>query len=602
MKYFGKYLLSLIIILSGLSVFAQQKSYSPDIKANEIQETINYLASDQLEGRLTGSKGAGLAAAFIKSDFKEIGLQPLFNGEFIQKFPFISSLKLTDHNSLEFTINNFEIKPKMESEFVTVPFSGKAEVNSDLVFAGYGISAPDLKYDDYEGIDVNGKTVVILRYNPEEDNPHSDFEKFSAYRYKAKVAREKGAAAVIFVTGFYPKDDVDKLMDLKYDGAGGDKSLGIVQLKRNIMSEIFKSEGLDLAEYQKKINETKTPASFVFKNAKVKLSTGVDEVMGEGRNVAGFIEGNDPVLKDQYIVIGAHFDHLGWGTSGSLYRGAEPKIHHGADDNASGTAAVLELAEKFASVKDQVKRSIIFICFSGEELGLLGSAYFADHNPVSNEKVDVMLNLDMVGRLNTENNLIVYGTGTAKDWKDILNNYNKDYNFKLTFNDEGYGPSDQSSFYAKNIPVLFFFTGTHTDYHRPGDTADKINSTGEESVTKYVYQVAQAVDNLSTKPDYINVPRKDAGRSMAFRVYVGTIPDYASQVDGLKITGVSEGGPAQKAGLLGGDIIVDFGGKKISNIYDYTYALGDFSPGDVIDVVVIRNGEKKTFKVELGAR
>jgi hypothetical protein len=217
------------------------------------------------------------------------------------------------------------------------------------------------------------------------------------------------------------------------------------------------------------------------------------------------------------------------------------------------------------------------------------------------DKIDVMLNLDMVGRLNAEKNLIIYGTGTSTNWKDILNEFNKNYSFKLTFNDEGFGPSDQSSFYAKRIPVLFFFTGTHPDYHRPTDTADKINSTGEESVTKYVYQIAESVDENSEKPNYIDVPRKGSGR-MTFRVYVGTIPDYASQVDGLKITGVSEGGPAQKAGLKGGDIIVEFGGKKISNIYDYTYALGDFSPGDVIDVVVMRNGEKKIFKVELGAR
>ena len=221
MKYYGKHLLLVVFILSGPGIFAQQKSYSPEIKANEIQETINYLASDQLEGRMTGSNGAALAAEFIRKDFQKINLQPLFDGKFMQMYPFISSLKLTKNNSLEFTVNNFDIKPKIESEFVTVPFSGKAEVNSDLVFAGYGISAPDLKYDDYDGIDVKGKTVVILRYNPEGDNPHSDFGKFSAYRYKAKVAREKGAAAVIFVTGFYPKDDVDKLMPLKYDGAKG---------------------------------------------------------------------------------------------------------------------------------------------------------------------------------------------------------------------------------------------------------------------------------------------------------------------------------------------------------------------------------------------
>ncbi len=600
MTRFFRIFIVVVLFISGIPALAQ-KSYSPDITAKEIQESINFLASDQLEGRFTGSAGEKLASDFIQKVFKNAGLIPLFNGNYLQEFPFVASLKLTENNSLTFEMNNYELKPKVQLEFITSPISGKAKIETDLAFVGYGISAPDLKYDDYAGIDVKGKTVVILRYNPEGDNPHSEFEKYSAYRYKAKVAREKGAAGVIFVTGYYPKDDVDKLMSLTYDGASGETSLAIVQVKRNIASDLFKSENLNLKDYQKKIDDDKKPASFIFKNVRVKMSTEVKEIIHQGHNVAGYLEGSDPNLKNHYIVIGAHYDHWGWGGSGSLYRGAEPKIHHGADDNASGTAAVLELAEKFTTIKDSLKRSIIFMTFSGEELGLLGSNYFTEHSPVPMDKIDAMLNLDMVGRLNADKNLIIYGTGTSANWKNILNEFNKNYSFKLTFNDEGYGPSDQSSFYAKNIPVLFFFTGTHPDYHRPSDTADKINSAGEESITKYVYQVAESIDENAEKPNYINVPRKDSGR-MTFRVYVGTIPDYASQVDGLKITGVSEGGPAQKAGLKGGDIIVEFGGKKISNIYDYTYALGDFSPGDIVDVVVMRNSEKKTFKVELGAR
>jgi Peptidase family M28/PDZ domain len=592
--------LAVVLLTAGISVFAQT-SYSPDITAREIQESINYLASDKLEGRYTGSEGEKLAYEFITDVYQHADLIPLFNGSYIQAFPFVASLKLTEDNSLVFELNNYELRPKLQLEYVTSPISGTVNIKTGLAFVGYGISAPDLKYDDYAGIDVKGKTVVILRYNPEEDNPHSEFNRYSEYRYKAKVAKEKGAVGIIFVTGYYPKDDVDKLMSLTYDGAGGIDSIAIVQVKRNIISDLFKSENINLEDYQKKINNTKQPASFIFNNVKVKLSTEVKEIKGQGHNVAGYIEGGDPNLKDHYVIIGAHYDHWGWGGSGSLYKGSEPKIHHGADDNASGTAAVMELAEKFESIKDQVKRSIIFIAFSGEELGLLGSSYFTEHSPVPMDKIDAMINLDMVGRLNTDKNLIVYGTGTSSNWKEILNEFNKNYNFKLTFNDEGYGPSDQSSFYAKNIPVLFFFTGTHPDYHRPTDTADKINSVGEESVTKYVYQVAESIDENPQKPDYINVPRKDGGR-MTFRVYVGTIPDYASQVDGLKLTGVSEGGPAQKAGLRGGDIIIEFGGKKISNIYDYTYALGDFSPGDIVDVVVLRDGEKHTFKVELGAR
>ncbi len=596
------FILSLLLALSLGFYSGGQEDKNPKITASEIQDHINYLASDKLEGRFTGSKGGEMAAEYIQADFESTGLKPLFNGSFRQNFPFIAGIELTGNNNLLLNVNGEELTPKIEEQYIPAPFSGDIDYHGEIVFAGYGISAPDLNYDDYKDIDVKGKAVLIMRYNPEGANPHSEFGKFSAYRYKADIAKQKGASAVIFVTGHIPKDDEDKLMKLRYDGAGPVADLGIIQIKRDIADKLFKAEGLDFGTVQQKIDSLKSPDSFLFKNTKLMLSTGVKEITKHADNIGGYLEGNDPELKNEYIVIGAHYDHLGWGETGSLYTGSEPQIHNGADDNASGTAGVLELAEKFASQKDQLKRSMIFLCFSGEELGLIGSSYFTNNPPVPNDKIDVMINLDMVGRLNAEEQLTVYGTGTSSGFKDLLNTDNKDYNFKLTFNDEGYGPSDQSSFYAKEIPVLFFFTGTHTDYHRPTDDADKINSKGEEEVVKYIYEIADNIDESSTKPDYINVPRKGGGRDMAFSVYVGTVPDYASQVDGLRINGVGEGSPAQKAGLQGGDIIVEFGGKKISNIYDYTYALGDYSPGDVVDVVVMRNGEKKTMKVELGAR
>ncbi len=579
-----------------------QKDKNPEITASEIQDHINYLASDKLEGRFTGSKGGEMAAEYIQQDFASTGLKPLFNGSFRQNFPFIAGIKLTENNKLLFNANGEELTPEVEKEYIPAPFSGNVDYHGEIVFAGYGISAPDLNYDDYSSIDVKGKAVLIMRYNPEGANPHTEFGKYSAYRYKADIAKQKGASAVIFVTGYIPNDEEDKLMKLSYDGAGPAADLGIIQVKRDFADKLFKAEGKDFKSIQEKIDSTKTPDSFGFNNAKVMLTTGVEQIKKHADNIGGYLEGNDPDLKKEYIVIGAHYDHLGWGETGSLYTGSVPQIHNGADDNASGTAGVMELAEKFASQKDKLKRSMIFLCFSGEELGLIGSAYFTNNSPVPLDKIDAMVNLDMVGRLNPEDQLTVYGTGTSSKFKDLLNTDNNDFNFKLTFNDEGYGPSDQSSFYAKEIPVLFFFTGTHTDYHRPTDDADKINSKGEEEVLKYVYDISDNLDETGSRPDYINVPRKGGGRDMAFSVYVGTVPDYATQVDGLRINGVGEGSPAQKAGLQGGDVIIEFGGKKISNIYDYTYALGDYSPGDIVDVVVIRDGAKKTMKVELGAR
>jgi aminopeptidase YwaD len=232
---------------------------------------------------------------------------------------------------------------------------------------------------------------------------------------------------------------------------------------------------------------------------------------------------------------------------------------------------------------------------------LLGSAYTVNHFPLPIENDIAMINMDMIGRLNDKNDLIVYGTGTSSNWKSILDDKN-DYDFNLTFNDEGFGPSDQSSFYGKKIPVLFFFTGTHSDYHKPTDDTEKINSKGEEKVVDYVYDVASAIVNSDNRPDYISVERKDTGRMTGTRVYVGTVPDFAGNVDGYKLGGVTDGSPAAKAGLQGGDIIIKFGDKKISNIYDFTYALGDYVPGDKVNVIVKRGDENITFEIELGTR
>jgi len=316
--------------------------------------------------------------------------------------------------------------------------------------------------------------------------------------------------------------------------------------------------------------------------------------------VGAYLDAGNEKFKDEYLVLGAHFDHLGWGGDNSLYMG-EPSIHNGADDNASGTTGLLELAEKFASIKNQLDRKIVFIAFSGEELGLLGSSYVVNNFPLPIENDITMINMDMIGRLNDKNDLIVYGTGTSSKWKNILDDKN-DYDFNLTFNDEGFGPSDHSSFYGKKVPVLFFFTGTHSDYHKPSDDADKINLAGQEKLLKYVYDVALTIANSETRPDYISVERKDTGKMTGTKVYVGTVPDFAGEVDGYKLGGVTDGSPAAKAGLQAGDIITQFGEKKISNIYDFTYALGNYVPGDKVKVLVKRGEEVLTIEIELGSR
>ncbi len=603
MKYSFRIFSVLLFIYFSNSNAQPVNDDNPEITSKEIREHIGYLASDKLEGRLTGTKGAELAADYIADEFKNYSLIPLFDNSYAQEYPFISGLDATEANKVIFEIAGEKIELEINKDFIPAPFTDNLEASGEMIFVGYSISSSELNYDDFAGIDVKDKIVIALRYNPDVENPKSKFDKYSELRLKAKTAKEKGAKAIIFVNGFIPKDDEDSFIGFKYDGASGIKDLAAVHMKRTFAEKIFAAENLNFKEYQAKINETKKPASFVIKNSRVTIRTEVNQVEGKGLNIAGYLEGNDPVLKDEYIIIGGHYDHLGYGETGSLYRGKDKQIHNGADDNASGTTGVLELAEKFASIKDELKRSIIFVTFSGEELGLLGSNYFAHNLSIPAKNVAAMINMDMIGRLNDEQSLMVYGTGTSKIWKDMLNNFNKDYNFKLAFNDEGFGPSDHTSFYAKEIPVLFFFTGTHSDYHRPSDDPETINNNGEEKVLKYVYQIADYVDNLNTKPDYVNIPRKDMVSGAAkFKVYIGTTPDFGAQVDGYKISGVTDGSPAQRAGMKSGDIIIDFGGKKISNIYDYMYAMNDYAPGDKVDIVVLRGQEKLTLKLELAAK
>lgn len=592
-------IISTLFFICAVTTFSQQIN-SPDITADEIKQHISYFASDELKGRGSGTAEIKNAADYIADEFKNSGLKPIFGESYLQEFKFIKTIELGKNNSLEFSVNNEKFTPKLNDEYLTAPFSGNTTINGNLVFAGFGISAPDLKYDDYEGIDVRNKILIVFRNTPEPNVPHSEFDSYSPLRKKASVARDKGASGIIFVNPYDTNKTTDDLIEFVYDIGGSMSGFAAVSIKREVVENIFKSESKKLKEIFDKIIETKTPSSFELKNTSANLSTEIKEVEATSWNVGGYLEGNDPSLKNEWLIIGAHFDHLGMGGEGSLYRGKDPQIHNGADDNASGTAGVLELAEKFASQKDNIKRNIAFFTFSGEELGLLGSNYLVNNMPFPVEEGIAMINMDMIGRLK-DSSLIVYGTGTSSGWKDILNKHNQ-YGFKLTFNDEGFGPSDHSSFYGKKIPVLFFFTGTHEDYHKPSDDTEKINFSGEKSVLDYVYNIAIDIANTAERPDYLLVEKKESQQMFVRKVYVGTVPDFAGNVDGYKISGVSEGSPAQIAGLQGGDIIISFGGKKISNIYDFTYALGDFVPGDVVDVIVKRGEKQITFQVKLASK
>lgn len=592
-----KRLVTILILLSFSISFAQN---NPEITKQEIQDHINYLASDELEGRFSGSAGERLAGDYIAKEFESYGLKKMFGSSYFQEFDFTSNIELGENNSLSIKTSDGTVDLKINDDFVTAPFSGNFNFEGDLVFVGYAISSDKIDYDDFAGVDVNNKIVIAMRYNPDNDSTKSEFDAFSALRRKASTAKEKGAKAIVFVNGYKPAED-DKLIEFRYDRSSGIEDFAAVHVKRDIIDNLLKANGKDFKEVQETIDNTKKPLSFSLDNGSISIQTEVKYNTGVGRNVVGWIEGSDPVLKNEYIVLGAHYDHLGYGEVGSLYRGDEVLIHNGADDNASGTTGLLELAEKIGSEPDNFKRSIIFMAFSGEELGLLGSIHIVNNSPVSIENIAAMLNMDMIGRMNEDTVLNLIGVGTSTNFKSLLEEKNK-YGFKLSFTDDGFGGSDHQSFTNKNIPVLFFFTGTHEDYHKPSDDADKINSEAQEKIVKYVYDITEELSNSEERPDYVQVKREAPRGGYGGKVYVGTVPEFGYEGKGFKLSGVSDGGPAQLAGLQGGDIMIKFGKKDLENIYDFMYAMSEYAPGDEVDVVVLREGEEKTFTLKLQSK
>ncbi len=596
----GLLAIPLVLILGFKSNGLSQSS--PDVTAAELSKHVKYLASDELEGRKTGTRGGEAAAQYIASEFKAYGLKPLASqGSYFQDFGFVAGVKLGDGNSLSFEVAGKPVPVAPDEDFRPLGFSSSESFAGLVAFVGYGISDTAKKYDDYSGIDVKGKAVVLLRNAPPSDSAR-DLGQYASLRYKASKARELGARVLIVVTG--PEDsDTDELMKLTYNHATGSAGLPAVNITRKIADLILAAAGKTVKDLQKEINQTKAPRSVVLPGVFMRLKTDLKETRETARNIVGLLEGNDPTLKDQMIILGAHYDHLGMGGEGSgSLKPDTVAIHHGADDNASGTAGLLELAQAFAGMKSTLKRSMLFISFAGEELGLLGSAYYVNHPLLRLDRAVAMINMDMIGRLNNRS-LIVYGVGTSAGFEEMVKKHNRDSAFVLKLNKDGYGPSDHSSFYGKQIPVFHFFTDIHPDYHRPSDTSDKLNYPGEERIVRYIEGIARELDQAADRPHYValEAPRQPgAGRST--RVYMGTIPDFGEQAQGMKISGVREGSPAANAGMTGGDIIVKFGKVDVKNLYDFTYALGEYRPGDEVDVVIKRGTETKTVRVKLEKR
>jgi len=567
------------------------------ISSSELLRHIQYLASDELAGRLAGTAGAEKAAAYVAREFEKQGLAPSAGKKSsLQPFTFVSGIELGTDNRLSVATEPLELK----KDFMPTSFSLAGDFQGTAIFAGHGISAAALKYDDYQNIDVNDRFVFVLRYGPEGNNPHGQFHRQHALRYKAMTAREKGARAIVYI------DDEEQfskstLSKLRYDADFADSGIAALSISLPKAQELFKRAGLDLDALKKEIATTKKPLTRDLQPIQLAFHCELRKVTPTTANVVGVLEGNDPVRKKEALVIGAHYDHIGLGELGSLAEGRGREIHNGADDNASGTAGLLELARVLASQRASLKRSLVFAAFSAEEEGLLGSKHYVSAPAFPLENTVAMINMDMIGRMK-DDRVIVGGSGTSPLWKEMLPRL-KPGNLDLKFQDDGYGPSDHASFYAKDIPVLFFFTGVHQDYHRPSDDADKINLPGASSVLELIFETAQALSQQDARPTFSKAKKSKEARGRGeFRVYLGTIPDYGEEVEGVKLSGVREGSPAAKAGMKSGDIIVECAGKQVKNVYDYTYILGERKQGEVVEIVVLRGNERVKLQVTLEER
>lgn len=594
------------LLLASLPLFlVGTASAMPDapvaIRAEVIRERITYLASDGLAGRGSGTKGNEAAAQFVAGIFKRDGLKPLGTTQqsnpqasmdgsgYFQPFTFVSGVAKGGGNRLQAVVGGKTVSYKAGTEFEPSGVSMAGKAGGEVVFVGYGIQSQDPAHDDYAGLDVKGKVVLLIAGAPGND-PHSPLLEFAGIRRKALIARDKGATGILVVL---PQASDQPKMNA--DESPNDAGLPIIVVRQNVVSDWLKASGK-----ADPTNALANGAPTFATGVKVTLATDVRKVVKTTANIAGLLEGSDPTLKNEVVVIGAHMDHLGMGGTGSLAESTAPAIHHGADDNASGTAGVLALADYYSSLATRPKRSLLFICFSGEELGLLGSAHYVKSPLLPLDRTAAMLNMDMIGRLK-DNKLIISGSGTSPDWNPLLDEFNRTAAFTIARSESGFGASDQQSFYVAKIPVLFFFTGLHSDYHKPSDTAEKINAEGEARVVELVAQCATRIADNPTRPAYqqMVVPQDSGGAR--FRVSLGSIPDYAAEVEGVQLSGVRPGSPAEKAGLKGGDIIIKFGDRSIRNVQDYTIALGDHKPGDMVPIVVKRGNETLTLTATLEA-
>lgn len=575
---------------------------------------VEALASDALEGRLAGSDGERQAAAYLIKELTRIGARPL-PGQADYRLPFEFTAGSKDAGST-ITVQREGTEPRRfdsRESVMALSYSDDGEVSGPVVFAGYGLVVPESQnfgYDSYQGLDVKDKIVVVLRYFPEDadQKTRAAVARHSDLRYKAQAARQRGARALVVITG--PRSpNAGKVVPMSFDTALAGSGLVATSASDEIAQAIFSALGKPLEDVQKELDSGNPHvAGFDIPGLTLTVKADVERERQTGHNVVAYLPADSerrdfsPGVVKPWVVIGAHYDHLGRGTTGgSLASGEQAgQVHHGADDNASGTSAVLAIAEALAS--QPRKRNLVVAFWSAEELGLIGSNQFVTTPPLPIAEMAAYLNFDMVGRV-TDNKLTVQATGTSAMWPKLLEQTNVAAGFDLVLQPDPYQPTDVSSFNQAGVASLAFFTGAHVDYHKPSDTAEKINYEDLDRIVEFAGAITARLLNMDDAPQFTKVEQQSPGGGRAgIRIFTGTIPDYATEVKGLLLGGVIGGGPAEQAGLQKGDVIVEIGGQSIANIYDYTYALETLKIGEPVRVVYMRNGEKRETTLTPAAR
>lgn len=573
-------------LTAGVLAFASSAQASEaQITAPEIKDHVSYLASDALEGRGTATKGERAAAAYISKQWASYGLQPGGeDGTWLQSFK-VASRGSVSSGRLTIEAGGWERSFALNKDFAPFGFSSNAsKLDAELVFAGFGITNPEANYDDYAGIDVKGKAVVVLRREPKASGRSSRHAYFST---KAENAKKHGAVAMIVINDAdHPQGD-----GILPFSAGEDAGIPALHLRRDHLQKLLKLMGRDLGAIEQGL-EDKGPASFTL--GRVALDLGIKRGAEIARNVLGFLPGSDPKLKDEVVVIGAHYDHLGAGHHGGSLGGrdARGEIHNGADDNASGTAGIIELAQAFS--QHPPKRSLLFIGFSGEERGLLGSAHWVKSPTLPIERVVGMINLDMIGRLR-EGRLEVGGVGTAKSFTEMVKKEVLAEGLVPKLSASGFGPSDHASFCKAGIPVLFFFTGLHADYHRPSDDVERLNAEGAAKVARVAQRCIQQIAD-GERQEFVVQKRNARVR----RARIGIYPSRTNEGPGVVIERLATGGPAEKQGLKAGDVLLQIGKVKLNSLQDLFEGLATLEPGSKVKLTYRRGKKTQTVEFQLG--